>query len=87
MELGYDPPSQQQQSRGASEGSSDLDPPTGLSPATNDEDIIVTFVRSEAPHYYQFEVSQSASEDGTYSAVRREGARETPMVFGDLERE
>ncbi len=87
MELGYDPPSQQQQSRGASEGSSDLDPPTGLSPATNDEDIIVTFVRSEAPHYYQFEVSQSASEDGTYTAVRREGARETPMVFGDLERE
>ena len=65
------------------------DPPTRLRISLDPNDsrrIEVSYRRSESPHYYEFELYDSSSENGSYSVAATEEDRNSPVRFDDLTR-
>lgn len=60
-----------------------LSPPTGLNITVepNDKDLDVAFVPSEAPHFYQFELYQSAEQNGSYTLIATKSGSFSPADF------
>ena len=61
-----------------------LTPPTGLSlsrEAGDPNDLDLSFTLSGPPHYYQFELRRSETENGAYSSVRTTNTTVSPVDF------
>ncbi len=63
-----------------------LDPPTSLSisiESGDDNDLDVTYTRSESPHYYEFELRRSTTRNGSYSLAATVNDSYSPANFDD----
>ena len=61
-------------------------PPTSLSisiEAGDDNDLDVTYTRSVSPHYYEFELHRSATQNGSYSLTATVNDSSSPANFDD----
>ena len=60
--------------------------PTNLSLSVesgDDNDLDLAYTRSESPHYYQFELHRSTTQNGTYTRVDTEDDSTSPANFDD----
>ena len=65
------------------------DPPTRLRISLDSDHsrrIEVSYRRSESPHYYEFELRGSSSENGSYSVAATEDDSRSPVRFSNLTR-
>ena len=64
-------------------------PPTNLSLSVesgDDNDLDLAYTQSESPHYYQFELHRSTTQNGTYTLAATVNASSAPADFDDLTR-
>ena len=65
------------------------DPPTRLRislDTDNNARIVVSYRRSESPHYYEFELHGSSSRNGSYSKAATDSDSSSPAYFSNLTR-